>query len=448
MARLKTTVDLNEAFQEALHLMENTTKHVFVTGRAGTGKSTLLNHFKKHTVKNVVLLAPTGVAAVNIAGQTIHSFFRFKPDITVEKVRKIKVGGRDELYRKLQAIVIDEISMVRADVLDCVDTFLRLHGPKKGMVFGGVQMIFIGDLYQLPPVTTNDESSAFREHYESPYFFSAHAISPKKRDLFAVDPLKMECVELEKVYRQRDAAFIALLNAVRTNTADQSVYTALNKRLDRSFVPPKNNVYVTLTTTNKAADEINYEALARLKGQELVYRGDTQGTFDAKYLPTESELHLKVGAQVMMLNNDVSGRWINGTVGVIKSVEDDTTDKRAPQILSVELETGETVRVTRHQWDIYSFSFNRDLGKIESESVGSFTQYPMRLAWAITIHKSQGKTFDNVIVDIGRGTFSPGQLYVALSRATSLEGLVLKRPVGPEHVWLDTRVHDFISSFR
>jgi ATP-dependent exoDNAse (exonuclease V) alpha subunit len=150
----------------------------------------------------------------------------------------------------------------------------------------------------------------------------------------------------------------------------------------------------------------------------------------------------------MMLNNDVSGRWINGTVGVIKSVEDDTTDKRAPQILSVELETGETVRVTRHQWDIYSFSFNRDLGKIESESVGSFTQYPMRLAWAITIHKSQGKTFDNVIVDIGRGTFSPGQLYVALSRATSLEGLVLKRPVGPEHVWLDTRVHDFISSFR
>lgn len=437
-------LDFNPIFTQALELMEDTRSNVFITGRAGTGKSTLLNYFRKHTKKNVVVLAPTGVAAVNISGQTIHSFFHFKPDITKAKVKKIKVAPGDTIYSKLDAIVIDEISMVRADLLDCVDLFLRLHGPSRKKPFGGVQMIFIGDLYQLPPVTTSDESKAFAEHYQSPYFFSAHVISPPQQDLLGESDFKMEFIELQKIYRQSDSNFIALLNAIRNNTAGAAEFAALNKRHDPQFVSPADELYITLTTTNRLADEINAKEVERLEGEERVYRGSIEGKFDNKYLPTDVDLRVKVGAQIMMLNNDSQGRWINGTIGEIIGIDSSECPKGGTDSLLIELETGDTVQVNQHQWDIYQFSFNEKAKQIESETVGSFLQYPLRLAWAVTIHKSQGKTFERVIVDIGNGTFSPGQLYVALSRATTLEGLVLKRQLSPRHVWLDKEVGRFI----
>lgn len=448
-AKKSSVVELNPEFVRAIDLLEKTNKNVFVTGRAGTGKSTLLGYFRAHTKKNVVVLAPTGVAAVNVQGQTIHSFFHFKPDITIQKVRRMKVKAEDKtLYQRLQTIVIDEISMVRADLLDCVDLFLRQHGPQGGRPFGGVQMIFIGDLYQLPPVTTQDDQKIFSEHYDSPYFFSAQVFARQQRSLLNdKENFALEFVELEKVYRQSDSEFIRLLNSVRGNTAGEQEYAALNKRLDPEFDPAPEELFIYLTTTNAMADEVNVHKLSQLKADNYFFRGQKRGNFDQKYLPTASELNIKIGAQVMMLNNDGEGRWINGTIGQVEGVES-SVNENGERAIQVRFENDVAEYVFPHRWDIYQFRLDKSGQHIESESVGSFLQYPLKLAWAITIHKSQGKTFDRLILDIGRGTFSPGQLYVALSRATTLEGIVLKRPIAKHHVWLDNRVADFIATFR
>ncbi len=462
-----TFLDFNEQFQQAFDLMEQSAKNVFVTGRAGTGKSTLLKYFREHTRKNIVVLAPTGVAAVNISGQTIHSFFRFKPDITLGKIKKITFSSlKENIYRQLDAIVIDEISMVRADLLDCVDRFLRLNGKEKYRPFGGIQLIFIGDLYQLPPVTTDAEKTIFSEHYTSPYFFSAHVLAPPQHQLLpAGEPFAMEMIELEKIYRQRDEQFIALLNSIRNNTAGVAEFALLQTRQLPNFHPGRDDFFIHLTTTNAMAKALNDERLHFLKTKLWTFVGQRRGDFDDKYLPTDSVLTLKPGAQVMMLNNDSRGRWINGTIGQLlavreKNPEDNSLSEdevgatvSAPPaseeaVLVVELENGNTVEVSRYRWDIYEFSYDQKTRRIESDSVGSFTQYPLKLAWAVTIHKSQGKTFEKVIVDIGRGTFSPGQLYVALSRATTLEGLVLKQPVKKQHIWLDRRVVQFVTTFQ
>ena len=429
----------------ALDLLENTKENVFITGRAGTGKSTLLKYFRSQTKKNIVVLAPTGVAAVNIGGQTIHSFFHFRPDITIQKVSKIRIGADEGItYQRLETLVIDEVSMVRADILDCVDAFLRSHGPQARKPFGGVQLVLIGDLYQLPPVTTRDDERIFSEHYDSPYFFSAHVFSSKQRSLLSKDKFHLKYLELEKVYRQSDDNFIQLLNKIRDSSAVESDYAVLNARLNPNFDPPPSAMYVHLTTTNAMADEINQRKLIQLKANNNFFRGSVVGKFDEKYLPTATELNVKIGAQVMMLNNDPAGRWINGTIGKVVSMENG--EEGGPRHILVRLENGETEPVSPHRWDIYHFSFNKRSKRIESESVGSFTQYPLKLAWAVTIHKSQGKTFDRVIIDIGRGTFSSGQLYVALSRATTLPGIVLKKPLHKQHVWLDGRIATFISS--
>jgi len=301
-------LDINPQFQRALELMEHSQRHVFITGRAGTGKSTLLSHFRKNTAKRVVVLAPTGVAAVNVGGQTIHSFFRFKPDVTLAAIGgKIKDKNKN-LYRKLAAIIIDEISMVRADLLDCVDKFLRLNGPDDQAPFGGVQMIFIGDLYQLPPVVTSQEREIFRSRYKSPYFFSAAACAA----------LDMEFIELEKVYRQSDNEFIRLLNAIRNRTATDGDFALLNRRVDPQFEAPPQDFYITLTSTNELANRINTERLTRLRGKLWKASGSISGDFGREYLPTNVELELKKGAQIMLLNNDSCGRWINGTVGRVK----------------------------------------------------------------------------------------------------------------------------------
>jgi ATP-dependent exoDNAse (exonuclease V) alpha subunit len=427
-------MELNEQFVRALRIMEETDRHCFITGRAGTGKSTLLQHFRKTTKKEIAVLAPTGVAAVNVKGQTIHSFFGFRPDITPDKVKAI--SPRDKtLFRKLKAIVIDEISMVRADLLDCMDIFLRIYGKKKLLPFGGVQMIFIGDLYQLPPVVTSREKSYFSLHYRSPYFFDS--------EVFA-EGLEMEFVELEKVYRQRDEGFLTLLNAIRNNTATDEEIAEINRRYFPDF-RDEVGLAITLTTTNDLAEVINTERLSGLKGKEHRYQGRVEGDFERKDLPTGLEITVKKGAQVMLLTNDPEGWWVNGSIGRVLSIE---KRKDEPDRIRVELPEGDQVDILPHTWEMFEFHYQKEEKRVASEVVGRFTQYPLKLAWAVTIHKSQGLTFDRAVIDIGRGTFSHGQLYVALSRCTSLDGIVLRKPIMKKHILMDRRVVEFVTRYQ
>lgn len=428
----KQNLDFNEKFAFCYNLLENDIKNIFVTGKAGTGKSTLLQYFREHTTKKMVVLAPTGVAAVNIKGQTIHSFFCFRPDITPENVFSIRLHrSQKRLYESLDAIVIDEISMVRSDLLDCIDAFLRMYGKKKNEPFGGVQMIFFGDLYQLPPVVTQREQTIFSEVYPSPYFF----------DSKSYNSLNLKIIELDKIYRQKDEDFIQLLGGIRNKTFSRWDMVVLNQRLKPDFQIPEGEYYISLTTTNAIADRINQEQLEKLNTKLCEHEGDLSGDFKESDLPTHLNLKLKEGAQVMMLNNDPQGRWINGSIGKTTYLNEEGFGEDS---IEVELHSGSVVEVKPVTWEIYRFRYNEDSQSIVSEAVGAFTQYPIKLAWAVTIHKSQGKTFDKVIVDIGRGTFSHGQVYVALSRCTTLEGVILRKPIYDHHVLLDQRVVDFM----
>ncbi len=444
MSASPQTLDFNEQFARAYDLMENSWQNLFITGKAGTGKSTLLQYFRARTDKNIVVLAPTGVAAVNVKGQTIHSFFNFKPDITPEGTRSIRIRkSKKNIYQKLKTIVIDEVSMVRADLLDCVDAFLKLHGHDKSSAFGGIQMIFIGDLYQLSPVVPSREKAVFNEKgdgngktiYRSPYFFDAKVC----------EEFNVELIELEKIYRQKDDHFIALLNAIRNNSITEKHLEILNKHLIPDFKPGKDAFYIHLTTTNALADQINQEQLNTLKSKSYRYAGNLTGDFDVKSLPTQEVLDLKSGAQVMLLNNDPQGRWINGTIGKISTVEKGSGE---PDIVRVKLPEGGVVDVLPFTWEMFRFFYNEKTDMLDSESIGSFTQYPLRLAWAVTIHKSQGKTFDKVIIDIGHGTFSHGQVYVAISRCTSLEGIILKKPILKKHIFMDWRIVQFMTGYQ
>jgi hypothetical protein len=427
-------IELNDQFRHAIEILENTDKNIFITGRAGTGKSTLLEYFRNTTKKKVVILAPTGVAALNVKGQTIHSFFRFKPGITPDQVKKLRSDhSKENLYHELDAIVIDEISMVRADLLDCVDKFLRLNGPKPDKPFGGIQMAFIGDLYQLPPVVTRGEKEVFQTLYDTPYFYGAQVF----------ESFGMEFIELEKIYRQHDEGFIALLNGIRNNSITGEGLELLNLRHQPDFEPPPDDFYIYLTTTNKLAEEINGKRLEELKSEPYTFTGSIKGEFGREYLPTAIDLQVKVGAQIMMLNNDTEARWVNGSIGKIIGI---TESRKGEDIIIAELADGEEVEITPFTWEIYHFFV--DSGQLQSEVVGKFTQYPLMLAWAVTIHKSQGKTFDKVIIDIGRGTFAHGQMYVALSRCTTLGGIVLKKPVLKKHIWTNYQVMDFLTKYQ
>lgn len=430
-------IELNEDFVNAFNLMENTNKNIFLTGRAGTGKSTLLSYFRYKTSKRIVVLAPTGVSALNIKGQTIHSFFDFKPNITESRIRKKKT----DLYKKIDCIIIDEISMVRADLLDCVDKFLRLNGKDKSANFGGIQMILIGDLYQLPPVITENEKKIFQEHYETPYFFSSKVFK-----IFDFD-----FIELNKIYRQKDNIFINLLNIIRSNSIKTNHLALLNDRYNKENEIREKDFYINLTTTNKKADEINLNKIKEIKSKEYVYNGLIKGDFDNNYLPTDNCLRLKKGAQVMLLNNDSNERWVNGSVGKIKEiieisniVENGTNEEIKNDLIIIELEDGKIVEVEPYKWDIFNYVYNDSIDSLESKPVGSFVQYPIKLAWAITIHKSQGKTFDKVLIDFGNRTFAHGQVYVALSRCVSLDGIILKTKIKKEHILLDKRVVEYI----
>ncbi len=437
-----SSIEINPGFRRALDLMEGTDRHVFITGKAGTGKSTLLELFRSQTLKRIAVLAPTGVAALNVRGQTIHSFFGFKPDITPDRVRKLsKKNVRAAIFKKLDAVVIDEVSMVRADLMDCVEKFLRFNGPRPKSWFGGLQMIFIGDLYQLPPVVTGQEKELFAAdgsgRYESPYFFSA--------GIFKELTFDMEFVELEKVYRQTDAGFIDLLNAIRNRSIDDAQVEQLNGRCRPDFSPPDGDFYITLTSTNDLADIRNHERLAALPGRARRYEGIIEGEFDRSSLPTETALELKPGAQVMLLTNDRHGRWVNGTIGRVAEI---VRNAGADDTIVVDIPGEGRVDILPNTWELFRFRYDAESDRIESEAVGAFTQYPLRLAWAVTIHKSQGKTFDRVVIDIGRGAFAHGQVYVALSRCTSFEGIVLKRPITKKHIWMDWRIVRFLTRFQ
>jgi ATP-dependent exoDNAse (exonuclease V) alpha subunit len=372
------------------------------------------------------VLAPTGVAAVNVHGQTIHAFFGFGPDITPEKARRRALRKR-QLYRNLQALIIDEISMVRADLLDCIDQFLRVNGPRAGAPFGGVQLLCIGDLYQLPPVVLPEEETLFTTHYVSPYFFDAHVLRTTPYTV----------LQLTKVYRQQDAMFITLLDAIRTGSVDQQQLATLNTRYRTDHHQAQS---VTMVTTNAMAERINAHHLSQLRAKPYTFTGTITGTFQRPQLPTEETLTLKAGAHIMMLSNDPRGQWVNGTLGHIATITEDA----GSVTIRVELDRGSCVTILPYTWEAIRFVWDDTAQRIVSEVVGAFTQYPLRLAWAVTIHKAQGKTFDTVAIDVGRGTFAPGQAYVALSRCRSLEGLVLRTPLKPEHVLVDARVQAFL----
>jgi len=429
----KPKIEINEQFRHALDIMENSDRGIFVTGRAGTGKSTLLNHFRNVTKKKVAVLAPTGVAALNVKGETIHSFFKFKPGITPDRVKKPRSNNPESIYRKLDIIVIDEVSMVRADLLDCVDRFLRLNGPEADKPFGGIQMAFIGDLYQLPPVVTSGEKEVFQSLYETPYFYGAQVFGF----------FEMEFVELEKIYRQHDEQFITLLNGIRNNSVTGEGMELLNQRYQPDFEPLPDDFYIYLTTTNRLAEEINAKRLAELKGRLYTFTGSIKGDFGKEYLATKIDLQCKVGAQVMMLNNDTEGRWVNGSIGKITGINQ---NRKGEDIIVAELADGEEVEITPFTWEIFRFFV--EAGGLQSEVIGTFTQFPMMLAWAVTIHKGQGKTFERVIIDIGKGTFAHGQLYVALSRCTTLGGIILKKPTLKKHIWTNYQVMDFLTKYQ
>lgn len=426
-------IEFNPQFKKAWELVANSHQNLLITGRAGTGKSTFLRYLIKKLSKSMVVLAPTGVAALNVRGQTIHSFFGFKPDITLDKVYRLQPNeDLREVYKHLNTLIIDEISMVRADLFDCIEAFLRRWGPSPKKPFGGVQMVLIGDLYQLPPVVTSKEKEIFNHLYETPYFFSSKA--------FKETPF--EFIEFEKVYRQTDLTFIEILNQIRNGMLKDETLEILNQRVIPNFEPEEDEVYVYLTTTNAKAEQINLTRLERLPGKSFEFCGKIHGKIETEDLPAPLELKIKEGAQVMLVANDPQGRWVNGDIGRVVYIDPEE------QLIEVDLQRGYLVEVTPFKWDIYEHYFDKTSSKIEVRSVGHFVQFPLKLAWAITIHKSQGLTFKNLVIDLERGTFAHGQLYVALSRGISLDGIVLTKPVKKSHIKLDKKVVKFLTNFQ
>ena len=406
-------IERNEVFELAFGFVTETSENIFLTGKAGTGKTTFLKYLKEHCAKNIVVAAPTGVAAINAGGVTLHSLFQlpFHPFLPTHNHKDDLLGKlkftrqRQQLLRKMELLVIDEISMVRADVMDAIDCILRSVRRNHSAPFGGVQLLCIGDLYQLPPVAQNHEWSILQEYYASPFFFDSMVIREQMPVL----------IELDKIYRQKEDSFVRLLNKVRNNAMDEDDFEDLHMRYHPGFRPERDENFITLTSHNKQADLINTTELERLFGAPFSYKADVEGDFPENMYPVEASLVLKEGAQVMFLKNDnVQKRYFNGKIGVVKSLDEN---------IIVDCD-GVDIVVAKETWENTRYTLNRTDGKLEQESLGSFSQYPLRLAWAITIHKSQGLTFEKVMIDAG-AAFSSGQVYVALSRCTGLEGIVL-----------------------
>jgi ATP-dependent exoDNAse (exonuclease V) alpha subunit len=418
-----TRPTLSAEQQRVFDLIEGTRKHVFVTGRAGTGKSTLLNHLSWNTEKQLVISAPTGVAALNVGGQTIHSLFRLPIGVIADHTIEQNADVR-KLLNTIDTLVIDEVSMVNADLMDAMDRSLRQARQRPLEAFGGVQVVLFGDPYQLAPVPGDgDERAYFNDHYRSMWFFDAKVW--QETDL--------EIVELTEIHRQHDDDFKFMLNAVRFGMVTKEIADALNGAGARA---PHPDTAITLATRNDAVNRINQTALGKLPGRVLSAKAEISGDFGGRTYPADVNLELKVGAQVMFLRNDADQRWVNGTVGTVTKID---------SMVWVEVD-GTVHEVDPVAWEKYRYSYAPESKQLSKEVIGEFTQFPLRLAWAVTIHKSQGQTYDEAVVDLGSRVFSPGQTYVALSRLTSLEGLYLTRPLRPSDIIVDQNVLAFMRS--
>jgi len=426
---MATTIEHNELFDLAYRFVTETSENIFLTGKAGTGKTTFLKYLKDTCTKNVVVAAPTGVAAINAGGVTLHSLFQlpFHPFLPTgnnknDLLAKIRYNKqRQQLLRKMELLVIDEISMVRCDVMDALDTILKSVRRNHHLPFGGVQLLCIGDLHQLPPVAQNQEWNILNEYYDSPFFFDSQVIKSQT-------PL---LIELTKIYRQKEEGFVSLLNKVRNNELDADDFEALHQRYNPGFSPMPGENYITLTSHNNQADQINQVQLHKLHTPPFIFDAVIENDFPDHLYPVEVKLELKEGAQVMFLKNDaIQKRYFNGKIGIVKSLQKDK--------IIVDC-SGTEIEVSMEMWENQRYTLNRADGKLEQETLGTFTQYPLRLAWAITIHKSQGLTFDKVMINAG-SAFSSGQVYVALSRCTSLDGIVLLSKIPSSAIYSNANV--------
>lgn len=423
MAGSISLLRLDDQFNATLDELENTTDHYFITGRAGTGKSTLLRLWRRSSRKKVIVLAPTGSAALQVDGQTIHSFFGFPPRMMHPD--ELKPMRQRKLVKSLEAIIIDEISMVRADMIDQIDVILRLTRGVD-LPFGGIQMVFFGDLFQLPPIVSSDvERIYLNENYDSPYFFSAHVW---KQDITLVG------IELTKIYRQEELDFLRLLEEIRYDNTDQDTLDAINTRYHPSGAIPPHTI--TICARRYLADVINRKRLQELPGLARIFQATISGNFSRSTSPAPPELILKEGAQVMFVRNDPLKKYVNGTLGEVDSI----TENNIRVVLADN--HANVVEVEKCTWETIRYAMDAD-GSIVSEVTGTFEQYPLNLAWAITIHKSQGMTFRSVCIDMGGGAFDFGQTYVALSRCTHLGGIYLRRPLRPEDIQTDERIVQF-----
>ena len=439
MSEINSTDSDNITFNLASDLVKNTNISLFLTGKAGTGKTTFLKHIQNTSIKKMVIVAPTGVAAINAGGVTMHSFFQlpFLPFVKdanhgfgqIECVNRythfknVKFNKEKiELLNELDLLIIDEVSMLRADMLDCIDETLKYY-RRNQIPFGGVQLLFIGDMFQLPPVTSDNEWSLLSKYYKSPFFFSSEAYQQ----------LNPAHIELSKIYRQKEEKFINLLNNIRHNNMDEYDFELLQERFDPDAARYQDGL-ITLTTHNRTADSINQQKLAELEQESIVFEGEINGDFNEKSLPAEKSLELKEGAQIMFIKNDIEKKYFNGKLAKIKSIARDE--------IIVEFESGNQLKIEKEVWKNIRYNLNRDENVIEEEEIGSFKQFPIRLAWAITIHKSQGLTFDRLAIDAG-ASFAAGQVYVALSRCRTFDGLTLLSRIYQNSILSDERIVNF-----